>query len=129
MALAPEKFYQGAASSSGKSFASDLGCFAWTRAGNSVFAAGTIRHRLGVQGADKLVERAYFHRSSPYEPQLEFFVELVPQGALTPLLYNLQVGDTLSCRKVPRAGSRWIQKRSAESFVRFQRVTGHRAVW
>ena len=40
--------------------------------------------------------------SSPNEPELEFFVELVPEGALTPLLYRLNVGDTLSLRKAPK---------------------------
>ena len=41
--------------------------------------------------------------SSPYEEgTLEFFVELVPQGELTPHLYKLQKGDTLLCRKIAK---------------------------
>jgi ferredoxin--NADP+ reductase len=65
------------------------------------FAAGQYA-TLGVAGSDGLVERAYSIASSPYEPELEFFIELVPEGALTPLLYRLNVGDTLSVRKAPK---------------------------
>ena len=54
---------------------------------------------LGVNG----IERAYSIVSAPYEDSLEIFVELVPppDGALTPLLHELRVGDKLSIR--PRA--------------------------
>ena len=65
------------------------------------FAAGQYA-TLGVAGSDGLVERAYSIASSPYEPELEFFIELVPAGALTPLLYRLNVGDTLSVRKAAK---------------------------
>jgi ferredoxin--NADP+ reductase len=34
--------------------------------------------------------------SSPHEEFLEFFVELVPEGELTPKLWQVKVGDTLS---------------------------------
>src|SRR5439155_14586942 len=45
---------------------------------------------LGVDHGDKRIERAYSIVSSPYEEgTLEFFVELVPQGELTPHLYKL----------------------------------------
>src|SRR6266480_675590 len=58
---------------------------------------------LGVDHADKLIERAYSIVSSPYEEgTLEFFIELVPQGKLTPHLYKLQKGDTLLCRKIAK---------------------------
>src|SRR5215470_19199719 len=50
---------------------------------------------LGVDDGEKRIERAYSIVSSPYEiGALEFFIELVPQGELTPYLYRLQVGDT-----------------------------------
>ncbi len=39
---------------------------------------------LGVEHEGKRIERAYSIVSSPYEEALEFFVELVPQGELTP---------------------------------------------
>ena len=54
---------------------------------------------LGVEHEDKVIERAYSIVSSPLEPEIEFFFELVPQGALTPKLYPLGVGDTMLMRK------------------------------
>ncbi len=54
---------------------------------------------LGVVRDGKLIERAYSVASSPYEPLLEFFIELVPDGRLTPSLFDLRAGDTLSVRR------------------------------
>ena len=54
---------------------------------------------LGVEHGDKVIERAYSIVSSPLEPEIEFFFELVPQGELTPKLYPLGVGDTILMRK------------------------------
>lgn len=49
------------------------------------------------------VERAYSIVSAPHEPELEIFVELVPlpDGVLTPLMWKLKVGESMSIR--PRA--------------------------
>ena len=57
---------------------------------------------LGIELDGKRIERAYSIVSSPYEKTLEFFLELVPQGGLTPHLYNLKVADTLLCRKIAK---------------------------
>ncbi len=57
---------------------------------------------LGVHNGQELVEKPYSIVSAPFEPELEFFFELVPQGALTPLLYKLKPGDTLSMRKAAK---------------------------
>jgi len=57
---------------------------------------------LGVAASERLIERAYSIVSSPQEPELEFFIELVPEGELTPPLYKLTVGDTLSVRKAAK---------------------------
>ena len=57
---------------------------------------------LGVDNGQGLIERAYSIVSSPYEREIEFFFELVPQGALTPLLYKLGPGDTVKARKVAK---------------------------
>jgi ferredoxin--NADP+ reductase len=65
------------------------------------FAAGQYA-TLGVRNETGLVERAYSIVSAPNEPELEFFFELVPQGELTPLLYKLQPGETLTARKVAK---------------------------
>ena len=54
---------------------------------------------IGSEG----IERAYSIASAPYEEELELFVELVPppDGNLTPLLYDLGEGASLTIR--PRA--------------------------
>ncbi len=57
---------------------------------------------LGLDVSGKKIERAYSICSSPYEKELEFFVELVPQGEFTPLLHKLKVGDSLLCRKIAK---------------------------
>lgn len=54
---------------------------------------------LGIERRGARTERAYSIASSPYEDALEFFVELVPHGDLTPSLFELGPGDTLFCRK------------------------------
>ena len=57
---------------------------------------------LGIELEGKRIERAYSIVSSPYETTLEFFLELVPQGGLTPRLHILSAGDTLLCRKIAK---------------------------
>lgn len=54
---------------------------------------------LAVEVDGKPLQRAYSIVSSAYEKEVEFFFELVPQGALTPRLYKLQVGDNVWMRK------------------------------
>ena len=55
---------------------------------------------LGVPGdGGKLVERAYSIVSDPAEDTVEFFFELVPVGALTPLLYEKGAGDEILMRR------------------------------
>src|SRR2546426_12367039 len=54
---------------------------------------------FGVDNHDKVLERAFSIVSSPYEAELEFFIERVPEGALSPQLYELQVGDCVFMRK------------------------------
>jgi ferredoxin--NADP+ reductase len=84
---------------------SDLWVIRVDHGGQFVFTAGQYA-TLGVASPTGLVERAYSIVSSPYEPELEFYLELVHDGELTPLLYRLQVGDTLSLRR--RAKGRFL---------------------
>jgi hypothetical protein len=53
---------------------------------------------IGLEG----IERPYSIVSSPHEPTLELFVELVPHGTLTPRLWRLRLGDSLSLRARPK---------------------------
>ena len=57
---------------------------------------------LGVRTNEKPVERAYSIVSSPYEKELEIFIELVPQGELTPQLHKVQVGGEITLRKIAK---------------------------
>ncbi len=47
----------------------------------------------------ELVERPYSIVSSPHEPFLEFFIELVPGGNITPRLWELKSGSGLLVRR------------------------------
>jgi ferredoxin--NADP+ reductase len=56
---------------------------------------------------DKLIKRAYSIVSSPVNREfLEFYVALVPDGALTPRLFNLKIGDRI-----------WIFKKAVGMFT------------
>jgi ferredoxin/flavodoxin---NADP+ reductase len=54
---------------------------------------------LGVQWNGKIIERAYSIVSSPLEDEIEFFFELVPDGELTPHIYDAKEGNQLTMRK------------------------------
>ena len=73
---------------------------------------------LGIEG----IERAYSIVSAPYEPLLEIFVELVPDGELTPLMWNLKIGDRMSIR--PRAKGLFTMDRRVHHHFMVATVTG-----
>ena len=54
---------------------------------------------LGVEFDSTRLERAYSICSSPYESALEFFVERVPEGKLSPLLHGMHAGAPLLLRR------------------------------
>ncbi|MBI3406059.1 MAG: ferredoxin--NADP reductase [Acidobacteria bacterium] len=95
-----EKFYR-AKVLSRHDFSEDLWSIRIAAGGPFNFAAGQYA-TLGVLTPQKHVERPYSIVSAPFEEEIEFFIELVPQGELTPLLYKLQVGDEMTMRKVPK---------------------------
>lgn len=68
------------------------------------------------------IERAYSIASAPYEPWLEIFVELVPDGALTPLMWRLQPGDCMSLR--PRAKGLFVMNQQVHHHLMLATVTG-----
>ena len=100
MAVSADKFLT-ATITSRREISADLWAIRIATGAPFPFAAGQYA-TLGLPGPDGLIERAYSIASSPYEPELEFFIELVPAGALTPLLYRLHVGDTMSVRKAAK---------------------------
>ncbi len=70
------------------------------------------------------IERAYSIASAPHEPELEIFVELVPlpDGALTPLMWDLKVGESMSIR--PRAKGIFTMDRKYQHHLMVATVTG-----
>ena len=69
--------------------------------GDFSFLAGQYA-TLGVEVDSKRIERPYSICSSPYEKNLEFFVERVPEGELTPILYAMDKGAPLLLRRLAK---------------------------
>jgi ferredoxin/flavodoxin---NADP+ reductase len=70
---------------------------------------------LGLPAGEnlKMLERPYSIASSPYEDELEFYLELVPHGKLTPHLHQ-----------VPVDGEIWIRRSTKGAFL-FDIKSGH----
>lgn len=79
----------------------DLWIFRIRSSGEFSFVPGQYAC-LAVEVDGKRIERPYSIASAPSEDEVEFFFELVPNGALTPHLHKLQVGDQLLMRKLPK---------------------------
>ena len=62
------------------------------------FTAGQFA-TIGLVVDGELVERPYSIVSSPHEPFLEFFIELVPGGTITPKLWELKLGSAILVRR------------------------------
>ena len=75
-----------------------LAVFRFRAAERPIFTAGQYA-TIGVVVDGEVIERPYSIVSSPYEPFLEFFVELVPDGDLTPKLWELKLGSSLLVRR------------------------------
>jgi ferredoxin/flavodoxin---NADP+ reductase len=79
---------------------------------------------LGVDVDGKRIERPYSICSSPYEGRLEFFVERVPNGELTPLLYSLHTGAPLLLRRFAKGRFTLDLKSGRKNHLLFATVTG-----
>lgn len=95
-----EKFYR-ARLTRRVDFAPDLWMIRIRSEGEFHFVPGQYA-TLGLEHDGRRTERPYSIVSSPAEDEIEFFLELVPEGAMTPLLYKLQPGDEVLMRKVPK---------------------------
>jgi ferredoxin--NADP+ reductase len=78
-------------------FSAELALFRFRMDKDFTFRPGQYA-TIAVDNGNKLVQRPYSIASSPYEPFLEFYVELVPHGDLTPLIWKLEVGDVALIR-------------------------------
>ena len=68
------------------------------------------------------IERAYSIVSAPHELLLEIFVELLPDGKLTPLMWKMEPGDCMSIR--PRAKGLFTMDQRMHHHFMVATVTG-----
>src|SRR5438132_9161602 len=122
MSAADDKFFH-ATITKRVDYAPDLWMIRIQTAGEFKFAPGQYA-TLGVEGPDKRSERPYSIASSPYEDEIEFFFELVPEGELTPKLYKLQLGDELLMRKASKGRFTLETKSGRTNHLLVSTVTG-----
>ena len=79
---------------------------------------------IGLPGSPRMVERAYSAASSPDEPELEFFLELVPGGELTPQLYKVPVGGEVFLRRAAKGRFNYDDKSGHPNHLMIATVTG-----
>ena len=68
------------------------------------------------------IERAYSIVSAPHELLVEIFVELLPEGELTPLMWKMGLGDCMSIR--PRAKGLFSMDQRVHHHFMVATVTG-----
>lgn len=78
-------------------FSEDLAAFKFRVDQEITFIPGQYA-TIGFEVGEKIVQRPYSIVSSPHEPFMEVFVELVPEGATTPLFWELKLGDSVLVR-------------------------------
>src|SRR2546428_9269959 len=97
MAVTPDK-YQRVKITERKDYAEDLWSIRVQPEQPLSFKPGQYATR-GLERDGRVIEKPYSIVSSPLEDQIEFFFELVPQGELTPPLYELKEGETVLMRR------------------------------
>jgi ferredoxin/flavodoxin---NADP+ reductase len=122
MSPSEEKFYR-ARIVERRDVAKDLWSIRVSPGGDFSFKPGQYA-TLGVITPEKHVERAYSIVSAPHEPLVEFFLELVPQGELTPHLHQLQKGDTFTFRKVAKGRFQLDTQSGRTNHLLLSTVTG-----
>ena len=79
---------------------------------------------VGLRWGARMVERPYSVASSPNEPELEFFLELVPGGELTPQLYQVPVGGEVLLRRMAKGRFLYDSKSNHPNHFMVATVTG-----
>lgn len=81
---------------------------------------------LGLPGGEnqKMIERPYSIASSPYDPELEFYFELVPHGKLTPNLHQVPVGGEVFIRRSTKGAFLFDSKSGHPNHFMVATVTG-----
>lgn len=101
----------------------DLWIFRIRSSGGFNFVPGQYAS-LAVVVDGKRIERPYSIASAPSEDEVEFFFELVPNGALTPHLHKLQEGDQLFMRKLPKGKFSLDMSNGKRNHLLISTVTG-----
>ncbi|HUK23050.1 MAG TPA: ferredoxin--NADP reductase [Terriglobales bacterium] len=122
MTTSEDKFYR-AKVTKRVDLAADLWLLRIHPGGDFKFTPGQYA-TLGLQNGGKRSERPYSIASSPYESEIEFFFELVPEGELTPSLYDLQPGAEVMVRKVPKGLFTLDPKKGRSNHLLVCTVTG-----
>jgi ferredoxin--NADP+ reductase len=123
MTIPDERFFQ-AQVTKRIDFAPDLWMFRIRSGGEFNFVPGQFA-TLGVEGPNgRRIERPYSIASAPAEDEVEFFFELVPEGALTPLLHKMQPGDQLLMRKVAKGKFSLDTSNGRKNHLLISTVTG-----
>jgi ferredoxin/flavodoxin---NADP+ reductase len=104
-------------------FAADLWMIRVRPGGEFRFVPGQYA-TLAVEADDKRIERPYSIVSAPWETELEFFFELVPEGALTPRLHELRPGAELLMRKIPKGKFTLQSQNGRNNHLLVSTVTG-----
>ena len=79
---------------------------------------------IGLAGVSKIIERPYSLVSSPRDPDLEFFVELVPDGQLTPQVHDVPVGGEVYLRPVAKGRFVYDDRSGHSNHLMVSTVTG-----
>jgi ferredoxin--NADP+ reductase len=77
---------------------------------------------MGLPVGGRMVERPYSICSAPDEPELEFFLERVEGGSLTPRLFDMQEGDVVYVRRSPKG--RFLLENATRDHLMIASVTG-----
>ena len=79
---------------------------------------------LGLELDGRILHRPYSIASAPHEPLLEFFLELVPGGALTPRLWDLAPGARLLMRP-QAAGTFYLDQKTGQDTGQDTAISRH----
>jgi ferredoxin--NADP+ reductase len=79
---------------------------------------------LGLLDGAHMIERPFSIASSPGEEDVEFFLEMVPAGGLTPALHKMAVGETLWMRRQAKGRFTFDAQSGREEHLFVATVTG-----
>jgi ferredoxin--NADP+ reductase len=77
---------------------------------------------MGLPIGERLIERPYSICSAPGDPEMEFFIELVEAGRLTPRLFQMRPGEEVYLRR--SAKGRFLLEGSTQDHLMVASVTG-----